>query len=232
MTPKRNQNESSKPRRFSPRARIFIDELVRREATGDGSVQDAARVAGYSISNAYRTFHRPDIQAAVRRKRLEYARTRAAELHEARLRQSWIARGNIVDFVRQDVGGNPVLDDNGLPVFDFSTATPEQIYALSAMEIEDGKVRLKLDNRPATLAKIIEYLDPKPTRHEHSGPGGGSIPIEVDPSKLNDLADDEVKSGLATLWQLCGGRPDADGHVPAGAGSPGAGRKRGQTEPQ
>jgi hypothetical protein len=82
-----------------------------------------------------------------------------------------------------------VQDDGSLAV-DFGTATREQMASLKSIEIDErmidgapaGVRRVKItlsDKRQALmdLAKIARLLPAD--RHEHSGPGGGSIAFDV-----------------------------------------------------
>ena len=94
-----------------------------------------------------------------------------------------IAFGNIGDFI--------AVQDGGSAIVDFGTATREQMASLKSMKIDErmidgaaaGVRRVKIslsDKRQALmdLAKIARMLPAD--RHEHSGPGGGSIAFDVD----------------------------------------------------
>ena len=93
-----------------------------------------------------------------------------------------IAFANIGDFI--------AVQDGGSAIVDFGTATREQMASLKSIEIDertiDGavpgvrKIKISLsDKRQALmdLAKIARMLPAD--RHEHSGPGGGSIAFDV-----------------------------------------------------
>src|SRR6478752_1453026 len=110
--------------KLQPKMKIFADKYLET-----GNASESARCAGYSAPSAGVTgsklLKRLDVQ--------EYLATKAAKLQSVTdLSQdrvigelSALAFANIADFI--------TVDDDGHPVVDFSTATPEQLRAITSV---------------------------------------------------------------------------------------------------
>ena len=174
-------NEQLPRARFTPMQRLFIEAyLIHKNAT------KAAIAAGFSERSANNQGTRLMANDAIRAEieaRLTSTFDRYAITSDRIIRElALIGFGNIDDFV--------AVQDDGSLVVDFGTATREQMASLKSIEIDertiDGaaagvrKIKISLsDKRQALmdLAKIARLLPAD--RHEHSGPGGGSIAFDV-----------------------------------------------------
>ena len=167
--------------RFTPMQRLFIEAyLIHKNAT------KAAIAAGFSERSANNQGTRLMANDAIRGEieaRLASTFDRYAITSDRIIRElALIGFGSIDDFI--------AVQDDGSLVVDFGTATREQMASLKSVEIDertiDGaapgvrKIKISMnDKRQALmdLAKIARLLPAD--RHEHSGPGGGSIAFDA-----------------------------------------------------
>jgi phage terminase small subunit len=167
--------------RFTPMQRLFIEAyLIHKNAT------KAAIAAGFSERSANNQGTRLMANDAIRGEieaRLASTFDRYAITSDRIIRElAKIAFANIGDFI--------AVQDGGSAIVDFGSATREQMASLKSVEIDertiDGaapgvrKVKISMnDKRQALmdLAKIARMLPAD--RHEHLGPGGGSIAFDV-----------------------------------------------------
>jgi phage terminase small subunit len=174
-------NEQLSRVRFTPKQHLFIEAyLIHKNAT------KAAIAAGFSERSANNQGTRLMANDAIRAKieaRLASTLDRYAVTSERIIRElALIGFGSIDDFI--------AVQDDGSLVVDFGTATREQMASLKSVEIDertiDGaapgvrKIKISMnDKRQALmdLAKIARLLPAD--RHEHSGPGGGSIAFDA-----------------------------------------------------
>ena len=168
---------------MTPQQQLFVDEFLKDLIAGHAAVR-----AGYSKKapdqQGYKLLQMPEIAAAVREalaKRSErtqidsdWVLTRLAQLFEI----------NMADFLS-------VPEGDGMPHFDLSGATPEQLAAVEALQLdthrekgEDGgvveKIKLTLPGKLKTLELIGKHVDVQAfaERKEFGGIGGGPIKVE------------------------------------------------------
>lgn len=128
---------------LDPKHKKFADEFLIC-----GNQSEAARRAGIGGKtpgvSANRLLKRPDIQQYLALRGEEVVKERdkeAEELGTQVIRELQdMAFANIGDFIR--------IDDNGRPVIDFSTATPEQLKAIASVK---SKVSRRYDKEGAHI---------------------------------------------------------------------------------
>jgi hypothetical protein len=107
-------------------------------------------------ANARRLCSRQDIKERV-------AEILAADATLASIHGAWVAndlklfaRGTLAKFFKYD-DGKLVVDERGLPVLDFSSATPDDLRTLSEMKVDkEGRVFIKLQDRQRPLERLGE----------------------------------------------------------------------------
>jgi phage terminase small subunit len=174
-------NEQLSRVRFTPMQRLFIEAyLVSKSLTNAaiaaGCKERSAHAVGWRWFNMAKI--RAEIEARLASTLDRYAVTSDRIIRELAL----IAFANIGDFV--------AIQDDGSLAVDFGAATREQTASLKSIEVDErtidgapaGMRRIKIsmsDKRQALmdLAKIARMLSAD--RHEHSGPGGGSIAFDA-----------------------------------------------------
>lgn len=109
----------------------------------------------------------------------------AARMERIELTQDWVvdklrnlAEANIMDYI--------TVDENGLAIVNLKGMSRDQAAALRGVKVkqitEDGKrvgeeVDLRLSDPKPALELLGKHVGMWPSKHEHSGPGGGPIPI-------------------------------------------------------
>jgi len=179
--PRSQMNEQLPHVRFTPKQHLFIEAyLVFRSLTkaaiAAGCKERSAHAVGWKWFN--KTEIRAEINARLAATLDRYAVTSDRIIRELAL----IGFANIGDFI--------AVQDCGNAIVDFGTATREQMASLKSIEIDErpiasaaaGVRRIKIslsDKRQALmdLAKLARMLPAD--RHEHSGPGGGSIAFDA-----------------------------------------------------
>jgi phage terminase small subunit len=167
--------------RFTPMQRLFIEAYlvsknITKAAIAAGCKERSAHAVGWKWFNKAEI--RAEIEARLASTLDRYSITSDRIIRELAL----IAFGNLGDFIEVQADGSLVVD--------FGTATCEQLASLKSIEIDErtidgaasGVRRIKIstsDKRQALmdLAKIARMLPAD--RHEHSGPGGGSIAFDT-----------------------------------------------------
>lgn len=206
--------------RLPPVQKAFVDAYI-------ANLGSSARAAGIDVYSAYRKgvvpggitkranemLQLPEVQAAIG----ERARALCAkfDLDKDRVIReiAQIAFSNIAHYMHIDV-------DTGLPYYDFSHVTTEQMAAIQSMEVEEleptaaertfaamtdtpikrrTKVKVKLHPKNDALDKIMKLLDMyAPERHELSvNIQSQAITAELSPEQLADIWANRLKAGKA-----------------------------------
>lgn len=176
------------------------------------SGREAYKAAGYKASdaaadtNASRLLKNAQVSARIAELKADAAK--ATVISAARVLEELgkIGFANMLDYMRVDAGGDPVLE--------FGNLTRDQAAALAEVSVEtfmDGagddarevrKVKFKLCDKRAALVDIGKHLGMFKERVEHSGANGG--PIET-----HELTDIEAARRIAfLLTQATKGRPN------------------------
>jgi hypothetical protein len=145
-----------------------------------------ARVAGIAAGfkdgpsldgNVTRILHRPEV-----RERLAEVAASSAEL--AGIYSAWVlsdiklgAKANLAHFFRRDTKGNIEFDSRGLPVFDFRSATDEQMRTVSEFSFGKYGPKLKLHDPKGYLEMLARHLGL--FKDQPPAEGFVSTPIEI-----------------------------------------------------
>lgn len=183
VTKKRAKKTATKgQRKLTAKMTRFVAEYLI-----DGNATQAAIRAGYSKKAAYaigaENLRKPQIakliskhQEAAAEKLQCSADDIAQELHK-------LGFSNMANYMRVGKDGDPYLD--------FSALTREQAAALAEVTVDDylegrgedartiRRVKFKLVDKRASLVDLAKLLGHMPTRHEHTGKGGGPIEQKV-----------------------------------------------------
>ncbi|MGH7501298.1 MAG: terminase small subunit [Longimicrobiales bacterium] len=187
------KRKAQRREKLTPKQDRFVDRyLIDLNATR--SYQEVYQCAEkVARANGPRLIGNPKVAAAIARER--EARSKRTQVSKdwvvERLRR--IAAADIKDFYSWDsTKAAPVPSEK---------LTPEQSAAVSEvhtdtviMRQKDGtvkgakvKTRLKLHDQVAALKLLGQHLGMFAQKHEHSGPDGGAIPVEV-----QELSDEEL----------------------------------------
>ncbi len=167
---------------MTPKQQRFVEEyLIDLNAT------QAAIRAGYSKKTAKQigteNLAKPVLQEAI-------AEAMAARSERTGIDADWVLR-RLVEIDRTNMADFLVFpEDGGMPSFDLSAATPEQLAAIEGVQLdthrekgEDGgtveKIKLTLPGKLKTLELIGKHVDVQAfaERHEHTGKSGR--PVEI-----------------------------------------------------
>ncbi len=182
---------------MTPKHQVFVNEYLI-----DLNVTQAYIRAGYTARTArqhgYKLFHRPHIQAAIQAAQQARSERTKIDADWVLERLARLADATLADFLVTPDGG-------GMPHFDLSGATPEQLAAIEALQLdthrekgEDGgvveKIKLTLPGKLKTLELIGKHVDVQAfaERKEIGGIGGG-------PVKVEDATTTEVARRIAFL---------------------------------
>ena len=169
---------------MTPKQQRFVDEyLIDLNAT------QAAIRAGYSKKTANQigteNLAKPVLQEAI-------AEAMAARSERTGIDADWVLR-RLVEIDRTNMADFLVIPEGGgMPCFDLSAATPEQLAAIEGVQLdthrekgEDGgtveKIKLTLPGKLKTLELIGKHVDVQAfaERHEHTGKAGGPVEISA-----------------------------------------------------
>ena len=184
VTKKRVKKTATKrQRKLTAKQKRFVDEYF---ACGMNA-KKAAILAGYSEKTAKvigaENLTKPNLAELIS-KRQEAAAEKlqcsaddiAQELHK-------LGFSNMANYMRVGKDGDPYLD--------FSALTREQAAALAEVTVDDylegrgedartiRRVKFKLVDKRASLVDLAKLLGHMPTRHEHTGKGGGPIDQQI-----------------------------------------------------
>ncbi len=183
------------PAKLPPRVkRVARDALEPRELAfvvaycDSFKIQRAAIEAGFPPKGAHvqanRLLKRDTIQSALREEmddRLRDTRVNVDRvLHEIAI----MAFADIGDYLRFDADGNFHHDFSGLPrgatraIQEITIDTYMEGKGENAREVK--KTKLRLYPKTQALEMLGKYLKMFVERHEHSGPGGGPIELDVE----------------------------------------------------
>ncbi len=167
---------------MTPKQQRFVEEYLI-----DLNARQAAIRAGYSENAAkeqgYENLTKPHIAEAI-------AEAMAARSERTKIDADWVLR-RLVEIDRTNMADFLVIPEGGgMPCFDLSAATPEQLAAIEGLQLdtyrekgEDGgtveKIKLTLPGKLKTLELIGKHVDVQAfaERHEHTGKAGG--PVEI-----------------------------------------------------
>ena len=169
------------------RQRLFIAEyLVSYNAT------DAARKAGYSGRTAYsqgqRLLKHVEIAAAIAKAEQERFQRLQMTGDEVLAELAHLARSDITEYVQWGEDGAPLFKPSreltpaqaaAVRSIKFTTRTTRRGHNGDAEEDTEVTVDLKLHDKPGSLKMIGQRHKLFAESVEHSGPGGGPIPIDV-----------------------------------------------------
>lgn len=174
---------------LTPKQQRFVDEYLK-----DPNATAAAKRAGYSKKTAgfigSENLKKPYIAAAIAKVQTERSLRTKIDADWVLERLVRLTETNIADFL-------VVPDGGGMPHFDLSDATPEQLAAIEALQLdthrekgEDGgvieKIKITLPGKLKTLKLIGKHVDVQAfaERKEIGGIGGGPLKVEdVSPMK-------------------------------------------------
>jgi phage terminase small subunit len=190
-------------KRLKPQQMRFVDEYMR-----DSNATRAAAAAGYGATHAdvagTRLINNPDVLDEIERRRAVAAGYATRSQADLVRRLETIAFSDFGRFIR--------VNDDGLAALDLTDATPDELAIIaecSAEEVSQGrgldainivKTKIKLLD-PLRAAEMLAKLHGwnAPEKHEHSGPGGASIPIE-------DLGRVSPADAMRAYLALTGGK--------------------------
>mgnify|MGYP003654288960 CR=1 FL=1 len=167
---------------MTPKQTRFVEQyLIDLNAT------QAAIRAGYSKKTAgvvgYENLNKPYIAAAIAESQGELAVRTELTQQMVIDELAKIGFANMMDYV---------TIENGTAQVDLSELTRDQAAAIGEVTIDQVKtgygeprVKVKLLDKRAALVDLGRHLGAFPTRLEHSGPGGGAIPVAVDVSAMD-----------------------------------------------
>lgn len=166
----------------------------------DFNATRAAERAGYRGSDqtlaavGYENLRKPHIEEAIRA-RVERL-TMAAD--EATLRLSRWGRGTLAPFLSVDEQGRVVIDlgsDEAKAHLHLlrEVSQTEKIIAVDDEEtVLQRKLAIKLHDAKDAVLNVLKMHGKFVEKHEHSGPGGGPIPLET---RLAQVPDEELFKG-------------------------------------
>ena len=168
---------------MTPKQQRFVEEyLIDLNAT------QAAIRAGYSAKTAaetgYENLRKPQIAEAIAESQAKRSQRTEIDADWVLERLARLADTNMADFLS-------VPDGQGMPHFDLSLATPEQLATIEGLQLdthrekgEDGgtveKIKLTLPGKLKTLELIGKHVDVQAfaERKEIGGIGGGPLKVE------------------------------------------------------
>lgn len=190
---------------LKPSERLFVDHYLSTDNALRSYIAVYPQSVDYERSTirvrVYELFKSPMVQAAIA-DRLRQQRERLEISADWVVREiAKLAAANISDYYRKDEDGNIVLDENGLPTFDFSGVTREQYAALSEM-IEEQRtenrgnttvrtVKLKTSGKVAALDMLMKRFGMyAPERHDHKVSGQIDTNVEMKAVHVHMTAED------------------------------------------
>lgn len=187
MAAKKGAKPTSKKKadELTPKERRFVDEyLIDLNAT-----QAAAR-AGYNPRRAkqtgYELLRRPRVAAAITKAATQRSERVLGEADDVLRELFALGCSRLTDWMSWDVDEKGAIKN--VRVKASAMLAPETVASIKELRIRaDGSVDLKTHAKDPALALLAKHFGLVNDRVEHSGPGGGPIPVTAQSSLESKL---------------------------------------------